>query len=51
MALSPNLSFDRIERESHMMTLSKMLLMARMLNILNGSITKELLISKFRKIS
>lgn len=51
MALSPNLSFDRIERESHMMTISKILLMARMMNVINATITKQLLIGKFRKIS
>lgn len=51
MSLAPNLSFDRIERESSHLTLSKFIMMARLMNMLNSVITKDLLIKKFRKIS
>ena len=51
MQLAPNLSFDRIERESSHLTWNKFLMMARLMNMLNSVITKDLLIKKFRKIS
>jgi len=51
MALSPNLSFERIQEESKTLTLSKLLLMARMMNIMNSAITKQVLTNKFRAIS
>lgn len=34
-----------------MMTMGKMLLMARMMNMLNSTLTKDFLVNKFRKIA
>jgi len=34
-----------------MLTLNKLLLMARMMNMISGVITREAIVSKFRKIS
>ena len=51
MLLNNNQSFDRIEQESHMLTLSKLYIMAKLMNLYSSSITKEVLTKKFRKIS
>ena len=51
MSLAPNLSFDQIERESHYLNMSKFIMMARLMNMFNSVITKNMLIKKFRKIS
>ena len=51
MALAPNLSFDRIGRESTHLNMSKFIMMARLMNMFNSVITKDLLIKKYRKIS
>lgn len=34
-----------------MLTMSKMLLMAKMMNMISGSITRQMIVSRFRKIS
>lgn len=40
MCLSPNLSFERIERESGRLTIGKLLMMARLMNMLSTFLTK-----------
>lgn len=51
MSLAKNLSFERIERESTMLTMNNLLIMAQMMNFYSSSVTKQLLMGKFRKLS
>ena len=51
MSLAKNILFDRIERESRMLTMNNLLLMAQLMNFFSSTITKSFLVGKFRKIA
>ena len=51
MSLAKNILFDRIERESRMLTMNNLLLMAQLMNFFSSTITKSVLVGKFRKIA
>jgi hypothetical protein len=51
MALTKNAPFERIERESSMLTLNNLLIMAQLNNFFSGTITKDVIGYKFKKIS